>query len=1058
MKQTGVFVWMIVVLVISAPVFCLPDGSVAAQKYEFERMWPVLEQPWYFHFPEFIAVDAEGNVYISEQGSHSVKKFTASGTYITGWGGFGKEEGKFDWPIGITIDSSGNVYVADSGNHRIQKFTSSGEFITQWGSQGDGDGQFYRPQGVAVDIDGTVYVADTWNHRIQKFKSDGLFKGKWGQRGSGDGEFLDPMAIAINSESNIYVTDCSNNRIQIFTAQGNYLGKWGSEGSGDGEFDYPYALAIDVFGNVYVVDGENHRIQVFDDSGGFLRKWGSYGGGDGQLDDPRGVSVDRFGNVYVGDMDNCRVQKFSATGAFISSWGSDGDDDGQFNGPSGVTRDGAGNVYVVDEWNHRIQKFSETGTFITSWGRYGSGDGEFNRPTGIAIDAVGNVYVAERGNDRIQKFSPSGAFIDGWGGWGSENGKLDDPMGIAVDAVGNVYVAEWDNHRIQKFSSSGVFLSKWGLKGSGDGEFSSPCGVAVDSSGNIYVADWGNHRIQKFTSAGGFISKWGVQGNGEGALYHPVGVAVDALDNIFVVDTWNYRIQEFTSKGEYITTIGSMGSAPGLMGSPLYVSVGRNGEIFVTESHNNRVQVFTPATETTVQKAIIVAGSGPYEGNILWSATQMCANYAFRALNFQGYSGENIFYLSANNNSDTDNDGIPDADGNATNANLEYALKYWAQDADNLLLYMVGHGRDGAFVMGEFENLQASDLDSWLDYAQGFIPNAVALVYDGCRSGSFVPFLTPPTGKTRMIAASAAADEAAIFEADGGLSFGYQFFSHLFGGARFYNAFVHAKKSVEGAYDFKQNPELEVDGNGTPNDKSDKELAQAIKVGKERSKASDLPRIQEVSPAQTLALGETAAIIDAKNVNGDGVQEVFAVIKPPETPGGSADQPVTNLPTLPLTKVEGGTGDFDDYSGTYEGFTQEGVYHIAVFARDKNSILSLPLETSVIVPASSSCLTVAGDLSIRVPCAEHGGNKYGFTLDFYQNPDDPGGLYWKLVMATLSAGETGDCIPIGLDLSMPLSCVCYNGTRYGFTLRFYGNPKDTNGLYWKLDGSTLVAK
>ena len=83
---------------------------------------------------------------------------------------------------------------------------------------------------------------------------------------------------------------------------------------------------------------------------------------------------------------------------------------------------------------------------------------------------------------------------------------------------------------------------------------------------------------------------------------------------------------------------------------------------------------------------------------------------------------------------------------------------------------------------------------------------------------------------------------------------------------------------------------------------------------------------------------------------------------------------------------------------------------------------------------------------------------YGFTLNFYSNPDDASGFYWKLDMTTLVGGIGAACIPIGADLSLPMDCVSYNGTQYGFNLDFYNNPYDPSGYYWKMDKSTLVVK
>ena len=1031
-----------------------PKSTLGAEEYVFERMWPVLDQPWYFYYPKFIATNAAGNVYVADSWNHRIRKFTASGAFISQWGRKGTGDGEFDMPFGIAIDGDGNVYVAEWGNHRIQKFSSSGSYITKWGGEGSGNGEFNHPIGISTDLAGNVYVSDTWNHRIQKFSAAGVFISKWGSYGTGNGAFNSPIGVAIDSIGNVYVADMDNHRIQKFTSSGTFLSKWGSKGTGNDEFDEPCGISIDVTGNVYVADQNNHRIQKFTSSGGFITKWGSYGIGNGELNKPCGTSTDNAGNVYVADVENLRIQKFSSSGAFIGNWDSAGNGDGAFHNPNGIAIDSVGNLYVTDRDNHRIQKFTSSGVFINKWGGYGTGNGAFNYPGGLGIDGAENVYVVETHNHRIQKFTSSGVFISKWGGYGTGEGAFKYPADVGIDGAGNVYVIDTGNHRIQKFTSSGVFISKWGSEGTGDGEFDTPYGISIDVSGNVYVADWGNHRIQKFTSSGVFISKWGSYGEGDGQFNHPVGISINSMGDVYVVDTWNHRVQQFTSDGVFIAEYGELGSDPGLLNNPTHVAVSANGKIYISESANNRVQVLSPFTVNGTRKAIIVAGSGPYTTNTLWGATQMCANYAYRALAYQGYSRDNIYYLSADTDLDLDNDGYPDVDADAANVNLEYAIKTWAADADNLFIYLVGHGGEGTFVTGEYELLDAADLDVWLDAAQQTILDYVAVVYDGCHSGSFVPYLSPPSGKTRLVATSTATNEPAVFEADGGLSFGYQFFSYLLNGGSFYDSFTHGKKSMEGAYDGNQNPQIEGNGNGTGNEKGDKEIAQSIKLGNETKTAGDIPRIESVSPAQTLATGETSAFIHAQNVvDADGIQEVFAVIKPPDYSDGSSGDPVTDLPTIYLAAIGNNT-----YSGMHSGFTSEGVYNVAVFARDGKGTLSLPVQTSVTVPTSTDCLAVASDLSIRVPCAEYNGNQYGFTLVFYRHPDDPSGYYWNLPMATLTTGEGADVIPITTDLSMSIPCVAYNSTQYGFTLRFYNNPYDKSGYYWKADMSTLVVK
>jgi DNA-binding beta-propeller fold protein YncE len=128
-----------------------------------------------FRDPEGIAVAPDGTLYVADTGNHRVQKFHADGTFVSKWGRNGGDgtagtgDGEFNRPKGVAVDAAGNVFVTDSDNHRVQKFTADGTFLTKWGSEGTGDGQFRNPRGIAVDAAGNVYVADQLNNRIQKF-------------------------------------------------------------------------------------------------------------------------------------------------------------------------------------------------------------------------------------------------------------------------------------------------------------------------------------------------------------------------------------------------------------------------------------------------------------------------------------------------------------------------------------------------------------------------------------------------------------------------------------------------------------------------------------------------------------------------------------------------------------------------------------------------------------------------------------------------------------------------------------------------------------------------
>jgi len=85
---------------------------------------------------------------------------------------------------------------------------------------------------------------------------------------------------------------------------------------------------------------------------------------------------------------------------------------------------------------------------------------------------------------------------------------------------------------------------------------------------------------------------------------------------LYVADTNNDRLLKFLSDGTYVSQYGEFGTAPGQLNTPYDLDVNASGTIYVADTDNNRVQKLAPVPlGAPVNKAIIVAGGGPFKGN-----------------------------------------------------------------------------------------------------------------------------------------------------------------------------------------------------------------------------------------------------------------------------------------------------------------------------------------------------------------------------------------------------------------------------------------------------------
>jgi sugar lactone lactonase YvrE len=124
--------------------------------------------------------------------------------------------GDFGAPSNVAVDKEGNVYVTDTMNNRVEIFDADGNFISLFGKHGDGPGDFARPKGIAIDSDGHIWVADQIQDRLQVFNREGQLLAFVGGHGTYPGQFDALVGVAIDKQNRVFTTEQYPGRMQMF--------------------------------------------------------------------------------------------------------------------------------------------------------------------------------------------------------------------------------------------------------------------------------------------------------------------------------------------------------------------------------------------------------------------------------------------------------------------------------------------------------------------------------------------------------------------------------------------------------------------------------------------------------------------------------------------------------------------------------------------------------------------------------------------------------------------------------------------------------------------------
>jgi len=657
-------------------------------------------------------VDPQGRLVYADSLNHVVARVETSGniTVIAGNGvrGFSGDGGdarraSFDSPRGVAIDAEGNIYISDGRNYRVRRVTPGGVISTvagtgTYGTSGDGGpgtAATLSPWRLSLDTAGNLYIADYDQSRLRRLGTNGIIttiggNGKNTYSGDGrpavDSSFV-PFDVHVDSVNRILVTDVVNFRVYRIGTDGiiNTIAGTGIRGfSGDGGravsamVTNVEGISSDPAGNVYLADTSNRRIRRVTPTGIITTVAGGADGEittapTGSLDAAIGLVVsiarDLQGRFFISDVDASRVMLLTADLRSISKIAGNG----KFKEllprtpaslvtmtePLGLTVASNGTVYYSEHGGHRIAKIDPDGTVtrVTGNGVYSccidgpAESGRVGSPAGLAVAPDGGLIVVDSHNQKVRRIAngvissiAGQTFIAGFSGDGGPAGdaRLNYPRGVAIDTAGNIFIADADNHRIRRIDTRGIITT---FAGNGTGGYSGdggrateaslyyPEGLAFNPAGELLIADYSNHRIRAVSTAGIIrtIAGTGANANGDdgtpalqAGVRFPAGLACDRAGNIYVtLDGTGYtrRIDSNgiirTFAGVFRYGYGGDGGSPlaASFNRPLNVAVGPNGDVYIADYGNNRIRVVRNlALTTTLSPSPVnltaIAGSG----------------------------------------------------------------------------------------------------------------------------------------------------------------------------------------------------------------------------------------------------------------------------------------------------------------------------------------------------------------------------------------------------------------------------------------------------------------
>ena len=654
-----------------------------------------------------VAVDAAGNVYVTDYKNNRVRELLTDGTIRTIGTGFVH-------PTGVAVDAAGNVYVADysvngdvkevmAGSGKIVTLASGIYNLTRIAVDGMGNVfvvasnggvvleiiagtstiktiGFAHPNDVAVDAAGNIFVADPVNRAVyERMAGTSIDK----PIGSG---FLEPYGVAVDSAGNVFVGDVGRNALfEVMAGTGTIITL--STGG------YPASIAVNGVGDVFVLgddDGASYELSPPTVSAAPASVSGStdtaisatlYGLAPATTYYYRAViggfatgSTFSFTTLAPPTVTTTAADSVTTSGANLN--GTVNANGGMSNvvfqystsptlsptvqsavpgalyGQDSVAVDGAGNVFVLGFHNTIDEIMAGTGIIKTIQPTASLGDAN-----SIAVDGAGNVFVADYTNNAVREVM-AGTGIT------KTIAQVYQPWAVAADAAGHVYVTSQHGRTTGDWDIYGLVYEIDANTGSyvgGASGFISPRGIAVDAAGNLYVPDEGNRAVYEVMA--GTKTKVTIA-----SAINAQGVAVDGLGNVFISD--GQTVREIIAGTGTVVPIGSGFS------NPQGLAVDAAGNVFVANYIGNSgvVEVSIPTIAATPGT---VSGVADTTVSAALSGLTPGTTYYYRAIASGGVMGGDAvgsiqsFTTAASGGSPGNGDGPPPPTVNVASARFE---------------------------------------------------------------------------------------------------------------------------------------------------------------------------------------------------------------------------------------------------------------------------------------------------------------------------------------------------------------------------------------------------